>query len=165
MTGAFDPLEVLRRLDAAGVAYVVVGEFAAVIHGSPDFRPELEIVPQMREPNLVRLRAALDPIAAQPIGDALSPASEPAPGSLRLQTTHGPVVVTPEPAGTRGYDDLRRKATREPVARRLRPQVAAVADLIRVLHERGREDDEPRLHALRRIAELSRGEIGRSHSA
>lgn len=164
MTAVFDPLEVLRRLDAAGVAYVVVGEFAAVIHGSPDFRPELEIVPQMREPNLERLRAALDPIAAQPIG-ALSPAAGQAAGSLRLETTHGAVVVTPEPAGTRGYDDLRRKATREPVARRLRPQVAAVADLIRVLHERGREEDEPRLHALRRIAELTRGEIGRSHSA
>jgi hypothetical protein len=42
-------------------------------------------------------------------------------------------MLVPEPAGTRGYDDLRRRAEREPLGRGLRPQVASADDLARML--------------------------------
>ena len=74
-------------------------------------------------------------------------------------TDRGELKVVPEPEGTRGYDDLRRAATREPLGQGLRPSVASVGDLSRMLSALGREDDMPKLLALRRLAELeiSRG--------
>ena len=59
-----------------------------------------------------------------------------------------------EPAGTRGYDDLRRGASREYLGRGLRPSIASTGDLARMLGALSREQDVPKLHALRRIAEL-----------
>jgi hypothetical protein len=46
----------------------------------------------------------------------------------------------PEPAGTRGYDDLRRRADREPLGRGLRPQIASADDLARTLGALDRAD-------------------------
>jgi len=37
------------------------------------------------------------------------------------------------PLGTRGYDDVRRRANREPLGEGLRPRVAHPADLVRML--------------------------------
>ncbi len=155
----FDPLEMLRVLDQHQVAYIVVGGFAAVIQGSPDLTDNLDIVPQMRPDNLERLAGAVEALVGRaPDGgevnldfDALRDAQ-----ITRIATSRGELHVVPEPAGTRGYDDLRRKATREPIARRLRPQVAALPDLVRSMHERARPEDEGRLRRLRRVAELSR---------
>lgn len=61
----------------------------------------------------------------------------------------------PRGAGLRGYDDLRRDATREPLARGLRPAVASSADLARLLAT-DPEQDPATLAALRRVAELER---------
>jgi hypothetical protein len=48
----------------------------------------------------------------------------------------------PEPAGTRGgYDDLCGAATREPIGKGLRPRVASIADLARILAALGCEQD------------------------
>jgi hypothetical protein len=58
------------------------------------------------------------------------------------------------PAGTRGYDDLRRAAVREPLGQGLRPAVASKGDLARMLSALGREDDAEKLHQLRRLIEL-----------
>jgi len=61
---------------------------------------------------------------------------------LALRTARGEVNVVPEPAGTgRGYDDLRRAATREHVGHGLRPSVASVPDLARMVAALGREAD------------------------
>ncbi len=64
-----------------------------------------------------------------------------------------------QPAGTRGYEDLRRAATREPLGRGIRPAVASIDDLARMLAALGREEDRQKLRDLRRLAELemSRG--------
>lgn len=60
--------------------------------------------------------------------------------------------MVPAPAGTRrGYDDLRRAATREHIGHGLRPSVASVADLARMMAAVGRDPD--RLRELRRIME------------
>jgi hypothetical protein len=51
----------------------------------------------------------------------------------RAEDTSRRAQARPEPAGTRGYDDLRRRAEREPLGRGLRPQVASADDLARML--------------------------------
>ena len=62
-----------------------------------------------------------------------------------------------EPAGTRGYDDLRRAATREPLGQGVRPSVASVGDHVRMLAALDREQDVEPLRRLRRLVELERG--------
>jgi hypothetical protein len=79
---------------------------------------------------------------------------------LELRTDAGELKIVPEPVGTRGgYDDLRRAATREPIGRGLRPSVASIGDLARMLAALGRERDLPPLQQLRTLAELERSLI------
>jgi hypothetical protein len=79
---------------------------------------------------------------------------------VELRTEAGELKIVPEPAGTRGYDDLRRGATREPLGRGVRPSVASLGDHARMLAALDREQDRERLRAVRRLIELDRG---RSH--
>jgi hypothetical protein len=65
----------------------------------------------------------------------------------------------PVPAGTRGYDDLRRAASREPLGQGLRPAVASKGDLARMLSALGRAEEAEKLRQLRRLIELER-ELG-----
>jgi hypothetical protein len=64
------------------------------------------------------------------------------------------------PAGSHGYDDLRRHASREPLGRGVRPQVASPGDLARMLGALEREHEIPTLLRLRRLIELER-KLGR----
>src|SRR5581483_4337364 len=81
---------------------------------------------------------------------------------LRLRTAKGELKLVAEPAGTRrGYDDLRRGATREHIGEGLRPRVASVGELARMSaalaheHERDRGREAERLRRLE--LERSRG--------
>ena len=65
--------------------------------------------------------------------------------------------IVPYPEGTRGYDDLRRAAERQPIGRGLRPSVASPGDLARMLNGLGREQDIPKLTMMRRLIELEHG--------
>jgi hypothetical protein len=58
---------------------------------------------------------------------------KPLPAVLAVTTDRGLLQIVPAPLGTRGYDDPRRRATREPLGRGLRPSVAAPEDLARLL--------------------------------
>jgi hypothetical protein len=75
---------------------------------------------------------------------------------VELATDHGQVKVVPFPEGTRGDDDLRRAAIREPIGRGLRPSVASPGDLARMLSALGRDEDIPKLLMMRRLIELDR---------
>jgi hypothetical protein len=68
----------------------------------------------------------------------------------------GELKLVPEPAGSHGYDDLRRHASREPLGRGVRPQVASPGDLARMLGALEREHEIPVLLRLRRVIELDR---------
>jgi hypothetical protein len=119
----------------------------------------------MREENLVRLQQALDDLDARRAdGEALDLRNLEEP-LVELQTRAGELKLAPEPAGTRGYDDLRRRADREPLGRGLRPQVASADDLARMLGALDREQDVERLLRLRRLTNLEHSlshERGRS---
>jgi hypothetical protein len=158
---SFDPYELLRVLQARHVSSVVIGAFARVVHGTAEVTDGLDITPSMREDNLARLQKALDDLEAGRIDGKpldLTAAGDPV---IELRTRAGELKLVPEPAGSRGYDDLRRHASREPLGRGLRPQVASPGDLARMLGALNREDQIPTLLRLRRLIDLER-ELGRS---
>ena len=158
---AFDPRDLLATLDRHRVTYIVVGAFGRVIQGADEITQGVDIVPSTRPENLRRLDAALEELNAhRQDGSRPTLADEPELEPVtEYATEHGELKVVPEPEGTRGYEDLRRAATLEPIGQGLRPSVASVGDLSRMLSALGREDDLPKLLAMRRLMELeiSRG--------
>jgi hypothetical protein len=147
----FDPYALLAALDRERVSYVVVGGFARVVNGSGETTRGLDIVPSLREENLRRLVRALEQLEAPVNADQLASA-EPVTASTRA----GELRIVPTPWGTRGYDDLRRRAGRENLGRGLRPAVASAIDCVRMLEASEREVDADRLLRLRRMMELER---------
>jgi hypothetical protein len=164
-SAVFDPYELLGALQARNVAFVVVGAFARVVRGTRELTGGIDITPSMREENLVRLEQALEDLDTRRADGApldLRSLEEPV---VELETRAGELKLVPEPAGTRGYDDLRRRADREPLGRGLRPQVASIDDLARMLGALDRDQDVERLLRLRRLMNLEHGlsrELGHS---
>jgi hypothetical protein len=162
MAERFDPYALLEALERQRVTYIIVGGLGRVIHGSDELTDGLDIVPSTREENLRRLGLALEELNARrtdgqvPVLDR-DLAREPL---LELQTDAGELKIVPEPAGTRGYDDLRRRARLEPLGRGLRPSVASLDDHARMLAALGREDDLQPLRTMQRLIELEH-ELGR----
>jgi hypothetical protein len=154
----FDPYAILTVLERQRVTYVLIGGFARVIHGTEELTDGLDLAPSMRDENLRRLAVALDDLDARHrSGRGVTLERDLARGPvLELATSAGALTVVPEPAGTRGYDDLRRQATREPIGKGLRPSVASVGDLARMAAALGRDQDREPLQHLRTLAELER---------
>jgi hypothetical protein len=135
-----------------------------VIEGSYELTRSVDLTPSMRPENLRRLEDALLSLnarrgGAKPLslegGDL---AAEPV---AAVGSDYGEIKIVPTPAGTRGYDDLRRAARREPVGQGLRVPVASPGDLVRMLSALDREDDALKIETMRRVVELDRGvELG-----
>ena len=155
-TPTFDPRGLLAALDRYRVAYIVVGAFARVVQGADEVTRGVDIVPSTRADNLRRLDAALAELGARRT-DGTDPAvagTEELEPVVELTTDRGKLKIIPEPVGTRGYEDVRRAATREHIGQGLRPAIASLGDLSRMLAALGREDDMPKRLDLRRLAEL-----------
>jgi hypothetical protein len=157
----FDPLAILAALERHRVAYVLIGALARVIHGTDELTTGVDIAPQRKPENTERLAAALAELEARPAtgrSKRLDLAPVEAGEIAAFRSPSGLVRVVPEPAGTRrGYDDLRRKATREPLGQGVRASVASVGDLARMAAALGRAADEIAVAQLRRLQELDRG--------
>ncbi len=156
----FDPYAILTALERQLVGYILIGGFARVIQGTEELTHGLDLVPSTRGENLRRLTLALEDLGAERVDrkrlvlEETTIRDEPL---IKLQSPSGELKVVPEPAGTRGgYDDLRRAATREPLGKGLRPSVASIGDLARMLAALSREQDLPQLEQLRRLRELER---------
>lgn len=78
---------------------------------------------------------------------------------LVLDSDAGEIKIIPEPTGTRGYDDLRHRANREPLGHGVRPPVASSGDLLRMLEAHDRQPDPLVLETMRRVLELDRGRV------
>jgi hypothetical protein len=156
-TPKFDPYGQLQALDQHRVTYIVIGGYARVLQGTEELTRGLDIVPSTRPENLHRLDAALHDLGARHVDgreltiDEETIAAQPV---LELATDRGELKIVPEPTGTRGYDDLRRGANREPLGRGLRPSVASIGDLARMVSALGDEERIPELMQLRRLVEL-----------
>lgn len=153
----FDPYALFEALDHERVTYVVVGAFARVVHGSAETTGGLDIVPSLRGENLRRLGRALEQLEATG-SDGRRVAAEGLSGSdvVTARTRAGELRIVPTPWGTRGYDDLRRRASRENLGRGARPSIASVVDCLRMLDASDRPEDQERLYRMRRMLELER---------
>ncbi len=153
----FDPYGTLAALERERVRYVVIGAFARVIEGTDEITHGIDITPSTKEENLRRLDAALESINARRAdGSAASIyttdfATE---HVVELSSDFGEVKIVPIPEGTHGHDDLRRDVRHEPIGRGLRPPIASLDDLARMLSALHREQDIPRLIMTRRLIEL-----------
>ena len=154
----FRPEEMFRVLAEHGVRFVVVGGFAAILHGAPYGTFDVDVVPAVDRANLSALSGALSEMHArvwttdvpeglsfEHSGESLGRAK-----TWNLVTDHGRLDVTFEPSGTRGFDDLRRDAVSlqvmgHPV------DVASLADVVRSKQAAGRPKDELVLPVLREM--------------
>lgn len=154
----FDPYALLQALEQQRVTYIIVGGLGRVLHGSDELTDGLDLVPSMREENLRRLGLALAELnARRPDGKRLAFERDLARQPLlELQTDAGELKIVPEPGGTRGYDDLRRRASREPIGHGLRPSVASPDDHARMLAALDRQQDQVPLQTMQRLIELER---------
>jgi transcriptional regulator with XRE-family HTH domain len=156
----FDPYATLRELEYARVSYVLIGGLARIIHSSDEVTENLDITPSLRPDNLRRLEEALEALHAhrvdmRPLGIAeLDAEQEP---WVTLVCEGGEIHIVARPRGTRGYDDLRRRANREALGEGLRPAVADPADLVRMLEAHDDPVREPHvLETMRRVLDLDR---------
>ena len=154
---AFDPYALLQALERESVSFVVVGGFARVVHGSAESTEGLDIVPSLREENLRRLARALESLGGTGAdGRPVRPDELTTETPFTAETGAGRLTVAAMPWGTRGYDDIRIRGNRENLGRGVRPQIASLVDLTRMLEASPRDQDSERLQRLRRLMELER---------
>ena len=155
----FDPLGALRVLVAHDVRFVVIGGYAAVLHGSALFTYDADVCPAADAENLARLCAGLGEmearlrVADEPHGVAFSCSDQflAEMTMLNLTTKYGDFDLSFRPAGFGGYDDL----VADAVAFDLGGLVVDVASLDDIIQSKERADRAkdraalPQLYALR----------------
>lgn len=130
----FDPVEICAALVDAGVDFVVLGGFAAIVHGSPLPTEDVDVIPSRDGENLERLATALRRLDAKiRTGDEPGETNIDAafirsmPHMLNLVTQYGDVDLVLTPAGPlQTYEQWLVRARR---ARLRDGLVVAVADL------------------------------------
>ena len=153
----FDPYALFEALATERFSYVVIGGFARVVHGSAETTRGLDIAPSLRDENLRRLGRVLDDLEAKAVdGKPVSPEQLASMERTGLQTRAGELTIVPIPWGTRGYDDLRIRTSRENLGRGIRIPIASVVDLARMLDASPRPEDIARLHRLQRMLDVER---------
>ena len=157
-----DARRVLDALHAHGVDFVLAGHLANALHGSPVLGAarHVELVPRPTAANERALRAALEELGAepQPVDEPWGPELDPWQSWRLPDDTH--VVVTPRPAATRGYADLRADAVRLDLDDGLIVTCASLVDLIRIADRTPRRT-RLELAALRALRERTRSDFVR----
>lgn len=156
------PLEldqIVACLESHAVDYVILGGFAALIHGMPLPTFDLDIVLAPSARARKRLLEALDDIGAQALIDQPDDA-QPLDARHALQagidvsfyTPSGYLDVISAPAGVTSYGWLRRGAKRFQLTSASAPLVADLRDIIASKIALGRERDFAKLPALEALA-------------
>lgn len=154
----FDPERLMRVLDQHKVRFVLIGALAARLHGFTRFTADADITPAEDRPNLDRLAAALRELKAKvytesvPEGLPFDTSATMLEGSRmwNLITDAGRLDIAFVPAGTEGYDDLKKDAE-EFEAFGIRFFAASLDDIIRSKAAAGREKDEDDVLLLRAL--------------
>jgi hypothetical protein len=154
----FRPEAILATLERHDVRSILIGGFAAVIHGSPYVTTDLDVVPEATRDNLARLSLALDELHArvwtssQPAGLAFRHDAESLARAetWNLVTDHGRLDIAFRPRGTAGYVDLARDALHLTILG-MDVHIASLADVVRSKEAAGRDKDRLVLPVLRRL--------------
>jgi hypothetical protein len=156
----FDPKPLLEVLQEHDVAFIVVGLMAAVAQGSPVPTRDLDVTPSQALENYERLAAALHDLDAKlRLPDAtgvdfpIEPRYLAGNTDWTLLTRFGVLDLVYQPAGTTGFDDLRRQAVQLDLGLGKPVLVASLGDVIRMKQASGRPKDEAALPALRQTLE------------
>jgi hypothetical protein len=149
----------LRTLAAHHVRFVVIGGFAAVLHGSPLLTADADITPDPEPENLRRLCAALIEMEAK-IRTVSDPEGLPFKcdetfllqmATVNLRTLHGDFDLSFRPAAFEGgYEALAANAVRFDVGGFV-VEVAALSDIIRSKETADRDKDRAALPTLRAL--------------
>jgi hypothetical protein len=158
----FAPEKILRALERHEVRYVLIGGFAATIHGSPYLTTDVDVTPATDADNLDRLSAALRELkarvrtAAEPDGFVFDHDAQSLDHARmwNLMTTAGDLDISFVPSGTGGYEDLRRDAIDLEILG-VHVPVASLADIVRSKAAADRPKDQLVLPVLRRMLDES----------
>jgi hypothetical protein len=161
----FDPREICRELNSHGVKYVVIGGFAAAVHGSPLPTEDIDIVPAGdkatsnvsggRSRPLARIRTATGPVATRLDGPFLAAM----PVMLNLTTAYGDLDLTFRPAGPlHNFSEWSAGAGQTDIAIGVPILIAALDDVIASKQAAGREKDERALPYLQSLRDELRGD-------
>jgi predicted nucleotidyltransferase len=149
--------ELLRRLAEADVEFVLIGGYAAVIHGSAYVTNDVDVCAVLSPDNIEKIRKALadlKPVHRQS-HRRLSFLEVPAPGqslqNLYLETTDGIIDIITSVLGVGDFARLRERAMRADVFG-MSCAVISLEDLIAAKEALGREKDLLTAKELRAIA-------------
>jgi len=165
----FDGPAIVEVLSRHGVNFVLIGGFAAGIQGSPLLTTDVDVVPATDRDNWSRLSAALTELDAkvraveldEPLPFSHDADSLAASRTWNLTTKYGDLDITQVPAGTEGYDDLKRDSI-EIELRGVRICIASLADIVRSKQAAGRDKDLLALPVLRELVAMQlREDTGR----
>ncbi|MEX1007838.1 MAG: hypothetical protein WD271_08335 [Acidimicrobiia bacterium] len=156
----FDPRLICAALEDEGVRFVLIGGFAATIHGSPLPTSDIDIVPARDDENLERLARALVRLHARlrteggPVDVRIDAGFLRAmPFILNLVTDYGDIDLTFSPAGRLdGFDGWDEGAIEAEIGPGLVVRIAALDDIIDSKRTAGRPKDDhalPYLESLR----------------
>ena len=153
--------ELLQRLVARGVDFVVIGGIAAILHGSSRATFDLDICFATDEPNLrslgevlvgldARLKGVDDAVPFVPDAETLRRVEV-----LTLETAAGELDVLARPSRAPRYDVLRRRADRYDLGG-FSVLVASLDDLIAMKQAANRRKDQADVEELEAIRRLRR---------
>jgi predicted nucleotidyltransferase len=152
---------ILQRLVEAKVEFVVIGGYAAVIHGSAYITNDVDVCTVLSPENVERIRAALGdlkPVHRQ-THRRLSFLEHPAPGqtlqNLYLETDHGIIDILSTVLGVGDFHRLRERAETVTLFGKT-VAVISIEDLIAAKEAVGRDKDQLTAKELRCLVAMRR---------
>jgi hypothetical protein len=164
----FDPVAICRLLSDKGVKFVLLGGFAAVIHGSPVPTEDIDVIPSRDFENLEKLASALKEMNAAirtsdgPIQTRIDAAFiANMPNMLNLVTDFGDMDLVFKPAGRLSdFEHWNERAVSAQLEPGLVVAVAALDDIIASKSAANRLKDQRSLPYLESLRDELRRQSG-----